>query len=93
MDERKKILFERSESVIMLPGGIGTLDEFMEACTLVQLQRHHHTLGILNTGGFYDKLIAFLTDLVEKGFMSPDDLTRIQIAKDPAELLSLMSLS
>ena len=92
MDERKKILFERSEVVIMLPWGIGTLDEFMEACTLVQLQRQDHALGILNTWGFYDVLIDFLRDLVEKKFMSPNDLARIHIANDPEELFTSMSL-
>jgi predicted Rossmann-fold nucleotide-binding protein len=44
MDERKNILFDKSNSVIMLPGGMGTLDEFFEIMNLVKLERRNHKL-------------------------------------------------
>ena len=52
MGERKKIMAKRSDAVLTLPGGYGTLDELFEMLTLVQLSKANHPIGVLNTNGF-----------------------------------------
>ena len=60
MHERKRIMFERSDAFVALPGGIGTLEELVEQLTWAQLGRHKKPILVLNTGGFWDPLCALL---------------------------------
>ena len=69
MHERKKLLFENSDAIIALPGGIGTLDELVEIITLKQLGQYLKPVIIVNTDGFYDPFIRFLEKLIEENFM------------------------
>ena len=66
MGSRKKKMFEMSDAVIALPGGIGTLEELTEAITMKQLGLFRGALVILNTQSFYDPLIAFLESVIVK---------------------------
>ncbi len=59
MHTRKKILYEKCDAAIILPGGYGTMDEFFEMLTWNQLSIHDKRIFILNTAGFYDHLFAF----------------------------------
>ena len=86
MDERKKILFDRSEVVIMLPGGVGTLDEFFEAMSLVQLKQRTHKLAILNTNGFYDELLKLLGKMTEEQFVPTESWNGVSVKGTPALL-------
>ena len=61
MHERKARMADLSDAVIMLPGGFGTLEEFMEAVTWVHLGIHDKPCGVLNVDGFFDHLLRFLT--------------------------------
>ena len=70
MRERKQKMEDLADGFIVVPGGIGTLEEFMEIYTLRQLSRHNKPIYLLNTKGYYDKLIDFLNHMVEEGFMS-----------------------
>lgn len=63
MHDRKTAMAEASDGFIMLPGGIGTLEEFFEAATWTQLGIQSKPCGILNVGGFFDPLIALLDPL------------------------------
>lgn len=71
MRERKQIMEDRSDAFIMVPGGIGTLEEFFEILTLKQLGRHGKAIVIFNQNGFFDHLITMLSVTADKGFMSP----------------------
>ena len=71
---RKQQMENLAEAFIVLPGGIGTLDEFFEIITLRSLGRHNKPVAIFNCYGFYDSMLSMLTDFQEKGFVRiPDD--------------------
>ncbi|MEO8669515.1 MAG: TIGR00730 family Rossman fold protein [Bauldia sp.] len=69
MHERKRIMFERSDAFVALPGGIGTLEELVEVMTWAQLDRHVKPILIANIGGFWDPLISLFDRMTEKGFV------------------------
>jgi uncharacterized protein (TIGR00730 family) len=68
MRERKGIMFRRSDAFVVLPGGYGTLEEFMEVLTLKQLGYHDHPIAILNVDGFFDTLLDFFEELRDGRF-------------------------
>ncbi len=68
MRERKARMEERADAFIALPGGFGTLEEMLEIITLKQLQQHRKPVIFLNTGGFYDPLIALFAHMREHRF-------------------------
>jgi uncharacterized protein (TIGR00730 family) len=70
MHERKRIMAEHADAFLALPGGIGTLEEFFEVWTWRQLGYHDKPVGLLNMGGYYDSLLAFLESSVKAGFMN-----------------------
>ena len=69
MRERKQIMEDRSDAFIMVPGGIGTFEEFFEILTLRQLQRHDKAIVIYNVNGYYDKLLEMMDVAAEQKFM------------------------
>jgi hypothetical protein len=70
MHERKLKMQEISDGFIALPGGFGTLEEVFEIITWLQLGLHDKPIGLLNSNGFYNDLIAMLETMVKKGFVS-----------------------
>ena len=74
MRERKRIMDERSEAFIALPGGIGTLEELFEMWTSHSLAMHDKPVIVLDTDGFYAPLWAWLDDLVARGFVRQEAL-------------------
>jgi len=90
MHERKAMMSELSNGFIVLPGGLGTLEEFFEVWTWEQLRLHNKPIGVLNTGGYYDGMIKFLDHSVEKGFLRKEDRDLILIDDDPGQLLVKM---
>lgn len=87
MRERKMMLDEMSDAFIITPGGIGTLDEFFEIFTLKQLSRHKKAIVIYNIDGFYDGLISFLNQLIEKNFLRAESMNLVKVMDDPDEIL------
>lgn len=85
MHERKRLMAERCDAFLALPGGIGTLEEFFEAWTWRQLGYHNKPVGLLNTGGYYDALLAFLKASVGATFMAEwqMELIRVDTEVDP----------
>ena len=69
MSERKRLMFTRADAFVVLPGGIGTLEEFFEVVTLHALGYHAKPIALVNTGGFFDDLVAFLDRLRADGFV------------------------
>lgn len=70
MRERKQIMEQRADAFIMVPGGIGTFDEFFEIITLKQLGRHNKPVAVYNINGYYDELGNMLDKAVNQGFMT-----------------------
>lgn len=68
MRERKRIMYTKADAFVVLPGGFGTVEEFMEVLTLKQLGYHNHPIAILNVDGFFDTLLTFFDELHEERF-------------------------
>ncbi|AKA36594.1 TIGR00730 family Rossman fold protein [Flagellimonas lutaonensis] len=90
MHERKLKMHELSEGIIMLPGGYGILEEFFEMITWAQLGLHQKPIGILNTNGFYDELLAMLKKMIDQQFLKQANFDMIQVDDDIEALLEKM---
>ncbi len=91
MHERKALMSELSDAFVMLPGGFGTCEEFMESVTWTQLGIHDKRCGILNVEGFFDSLLAFLGHCVEQGFIRARQVEGLAVADDADVLLDAIS--
>ena len=87
MRERKALMEEHSEAFIVLPGGIGTYEEFFEMLTLKQLGRHNKPMVMLNTRNYYGPMSAMLQNTVDEGFMSADCMKLFGVCNTPEEAL------
>lgn len=87
MHQRKRMMAERADAFLALPGGIGTFEEFFEVWTWRQLGYHDKPLGLLNVAGYYDTLLAFLRASVEQQFMHERQFELLQTDSDPLQLL------
>ena len=90
MHERKARMAELADAFVMLPGGFGTYEEFMEAVTWAGLGIHSKPSGILNVEGFFDHLLTFLDGAVEAGFIKAARLAAIAVSDDVATLLDAL---
>ncbi len=86
MHERKRMMAERADAFLALPGGIGTLEELFEVWTWRQLGYHDKPIGILNTANYYSGLLAFLAHSEEQQFMNARQLGLV-CASDTSESL------
>ncbi|WP_137918013.1 TIGR00730 family Rossman fold protein [Hydrogenophaga sp. 2FB] len=87
MHERKRMMAERADAFLALPGGIGTFEEFFEVWTWRQLGYHDKPVGLLNVAGYYDGLMTFLRAGVEQAFMNEWQMDLIRVGDDIATLL------
>lgn len=87
MHERKRLMAERADAFLALPGGIGTFEEFFEVWTWRQLGYHDKPVGLLNVAGYYDGLMTFLRTGVEQQFMGNWQMELIRVGDDAATLL------
>jgi len=90
MHQRKQLMNDLCDAIIMLPGGFGTLEEFFEVLTWLQLGLHNHPVGILNTNGFYDSLLQQMDVMVEQRYLKPANRALVLSSADPLELINLM---
>jgi uncharacterized protein (TIGR00730 family) len=72
MHERKRMMFERADAFVALPGGIGTLEELVEQLTWSQLGRHRKPILVANINGFWEPLIELLEHMKRSGFIHSD---------------------
>ena len=79
MRERKAAMDDRADAFLGLPGGIGTLEEVFEVWTSRSLGMHAKPVVLLNVGGFYDGLLAWLRDLAARGFVRPEALALLTV--------------
>ena len=87
MRERKAKLDEVSDAVIALAGGYGTLEELAEIIVQKQLAYNNKPIVILNTDGFYDKLVEFFDVIIKRNFANPASINLFYIAKTPQEAI------
>ena len=87
MHERKRLMAEKADAFVAMPGGIGTFEEFFEVWTWRQLGYHDKPVGLLNLAGYYDPLVAFLRSTVAQGFMGDWQMDLIRIGEQPESLL------
>jgi hypothetical protein len=88
MHERKMVMHQRSEAVIALPGGFGTMDELFELLTWRQLGLHAKPMGLLNVNGYYDGLLAQMARMEQEGFLH--DGTRVLGERDATALIDAL---
>lgn len=90
MRQRKQLMEERSDAVVVLPGGIGTYEEFFEMLTLRQLGQSGKAIAILNTNGYYAPMAALLRHTVEQKFMSARCLSLFAVVDTPVQALDYL---
>lgn len=90
MHQRKQKMADISDGVITLPRGFGTLEEFFEVLTWLQLGLHNNPIGLLNAGGFYDSLLAQMDLMVDRKFLKPLNRELVLSDPDPRVLIELM---
>ncbi len=91
MHERKARMAELAEAFVALPGGLGTLDELMEAVTWNQLGIHAKPVGLLDANGYWGPLRALIEHAAEQGFVSYGSDQMLISASDPDELIEAMA--
>jgi uncharacterized protein (TIGR00730 family) len=90
MHQRKQMMNDLCDGIITLPGGFGTLEEFFEVLTWLQLGLHQKPIGILNVNGFYDFLLKQMDVMVEQRFLKPLNRELVLSSANPVELVNLM---
>ena len=90
MRERKQILEDQAPGFAVLPGGIGTFDEFFEILTLRQLGRHQKPIALLNLRGYFDPLLALLENGLSQGFLAPENQNLWAAFTQPETLLDAL---
>lgn len=90
MHERKALMATRSDAFVALPGGFGTCDELFEILTWAQLGIHHKPIGILNTDGFFNPLLAWIDQMIDQGFVKQRFKELLLVAEKPDELMELV---
>jgi uncharacterized protein (TIGR00730 family) len=90
MHERKMKMCALADGFIALPGGFGTLDELFEILTWSQLGLHQSPIGVLNTNGFFDPLLAMIDVMVKEGFLKKENQALIIVDTDVESLVQKM---
>ena len=87
MHERKKLIYEKVDAALILPGGYGTMDELFEMLTWNQLNIHDKKIFILNSGGFYNHLIAHFKMMEQENFLYKKIAEQLTVISSPDELI------
>ncbi len=90
MRSRKALLCEKADAIIMLPGGIGTLDEFFEVFTLNTLSQISKPIAVFNSQGYYTHLEKMLMFMAEEGFMKNEALKGLFISEGIKEIFEFI---
>lgn len=90
MAERKKVLEDMADGFIVMPGGIGTMDEFFETYVLSQLRVFDKPVALFNVDGYYDGIVQFIDHIAKEGFMRKEHAENLIVSDDPKDLLEKM---
>lgn len=91
MHERKARMADLADGFAALPGGYGTADEFFEVLTWAQLGLHSKPIGLLNTAGYFDALLAWLDRMLDEGFLRPEHRQLLLVEDDVDRLLDALA--
>jgi uncharacterized protein (TIGR00730 family) len=91
--ERKLRMLDLSVGAIVLPGGTGTLDEFLEVLTMKRMSMVRHPLILIDVQGFFQPLDVLLSHLIATGFMSEAQRSLYRMVADPAEAVRVLKAS
>ena len=89
--DRKDKFMSRSDAFIVLPGGVGSLDELAEIMASNQLGIINKPVGILNTEGYYNDLLKWFSKAVDEGFISSENLKELLVSDSPEELVEMIT--
>lgn len=90
MHQRKLKMHDLSDGFIALPGGFGTLEELFEILTWAQLGLHRKPIGILNSNGYYNDLLSFIDNMVNKGLLKEENLNLLLVSETIEDLYEQM---
>ncbi|MBK7124927.1 MAG: TIGR00730 family Rossman fold protein [Dehalococcoidia bacterium] len=90
MHDRKALMAELSDAFVALPGGFGTLEETFEVLTWRQLGLHQKPVVILNAGGYFDALVAFLEHMVKRRLLSPENHALLSVETSIEEMFAAL---
>ncbi len=90
LHQRKARMVELSDAFIALPGGFGTLEEFFEVLTWAQIGLHQKPVGLLNTHGYYNLLLAMIEQAQREGFIYDEHRALFNVEEQPATLLDAL---
>lgn len=93
MHTRKRLMFERADAFVALPGGIGTLEELVEQMTWVQLQQHTKPVLIADIAGFWGPLLSLLDHMRENGFVRREADVSYLVAERSEDILPMLRAS
>lgn len=88
--ERKRLMAERADLFIAIPGGIGTMEEFFELWTAKHIGEHDKPLILVNWDGYYNKLLEFIDQSHQDGFLTSIHLERLEVVQTNDELFELL---
>ncbi len=90
LSERKDIMESKADAFVIVPGGIGTFDEFFQILTLKKLGRHNKPILLFNVCNFWDNLLAVIGSNIFKGFIASDVTDCFAVCETPASTLDLL---
>lgn len=90
MHERKMLMFEESDAILTLPGGIGTLEELIEVLSWARLELHRKPIIVLNVDGFWSPLQKLFNHIVETGFADKELLNDVVFVDSVEEVFSVV---
>jgi uncharacterized protein (TIGR00730 family) len=90
MHTRKRLMFERADAFVALPGGVGTLEELVEQLTWAQLGQHHKPILIANIGGYWDPLLAMFEHMTAHAYIRESLYVPYLVADRVADILPMM---
>jgi len=90
MHIRKQRMYDLCDAAVILPGGVGTLDEFFEMVTWNQLSIHDKKIYIINSDNFFDFLLKHIQQMEKQGFLYESVLERITVLDEPEQLLQYL---
>jgi uncharacterized protein (TIGR00730 family) len=90
MHTRKRMMVERSDAFVVLPGGLGTLDETFEILTWKKLKLHNKPVVIFNAYGYWDHLVAMINHALAQGFEKPSTLAQFKVVTTIPEMFAAL---
>jgi uncharacterized protein (TIGR00730 family) len=93
MHQRKALMADLADAFVLLPGGLGSWEEFLEVVTWLQLGIHRKPCALLNVAGYYDALLSLTSHALAEGFLRSAHREMLIAEKDPARLLGRLEVA